>query len=83
MSTTTNRVTAKQRDPRGIPLAPTITVLRPSGYGLIPDLLDEEPADEEELERLAVFDLFGPVLALKPRKPDDWKELARNWGGGR
>ena len=82
MSTTTYILATTPRSFRGIPVAPTVNVLRPSRYGLIPGLPDEQPADPEELERLAVFELFGPVLALKPCRADDWKELARNWGGG-
>ncbi len=52
-----------------IPVAPTIKVLRPSKYGSVPGLDDEELADPEELERMVEWELWGPVLAL-PRLPD-------------
>ncbi len=46
------------------PVKATISIERPSKYGTVPGLEEEELADPEELERLAAFDLFRPVLTF-------------------
>ncbi len=46
-----------------LPVKATIRIVRPSKYGTVPGL-DEEPAGPEELERMAAFLLFEPLLTL-------------------
>ena len=47
-----------------LPVKPTLKIERPSKYGTVPGLDDEELADPEELERLAAFSLFRPLLTF-------------------
>ena len=47
-----------------IPESPILKVLRPSRYGSVPDLDDDELADPDELEQQVYRAEFGPILAL-------------------
>jgi hypothetical protein len=48
----------------GVPVRPTLKREEGSGYGTIAELEGEEPADPVELERMATWELWGPVLKL-------------------
>jgi hypothetical protein len=45
-----------------------VQVVRPTGYGSVPGLEDEELADPEELERQVILEMWGPILALPERR---------------
>jgi hypothetical protein len=47
-----------------LPVSSAVTVLRPSKYGSLVDLPDEELADPAELEQQAIMQQWGPILAL-------------------
>lgn len=47
-----------------LPVSAAVVVLRPSRYGTLADLPDEELADPEELEQQIMAQEWGPVLAL-------------------
>ena len=47
-----------------VPESPILKVLRPSRYGSVPDLDDEELADPDELEEQVYREEFGPILTL-------------------
>jgi hypothetical protein len=47
-----------------VPESPILKVLRPSMYGSIPDLDDEELADPDELEQQVFRAEFEPILTL-------------------
>ena len=47
-----------------IPESPVLKVLRPSMYGSVPDLDDDELADPDELEQQVYRAEYGPILAL-------------------
>lgn len=49
-----------------------VCVERHSGYGSVPGLEDEELADPAELERQAVLDEWGPILALPVGRDGSW-----------
>jgi len=65
-----------------IPVAPTIEVLRPSKYGSVPGLDDDELADPEELERLAAFAMFEPLITIRPGNTSRWARAAQHWMHG-
>ena len=48
-----------------VPVSPTLRVAHDRGYGTVAELQDEELADPVELERLATWSLWGPVLQLR------------------
>jgi hypothetical protein len=47
-----------------VPESPLLKVLRPSRYGSVPDLDDEELADPDELEEQVYREEFEPILTL-------------------
>ena len=47
-----------------VPESPILKVLRPSMYGSVPDLDDEELADPDELEEQVYREEFEPILTL-------------------
>ena len=47
-----------------VPVSALVQVRRENRYGGVPDLDDEELADPEELEKQALAEEWGPVLAL-------------------
>ena len=58
---------------------------RPDTYGRAPGLKDEQPADIEELERLAFLADWGPILALPVRCSCSLRPVVdsfghRDWG---
>jgi hypothetical protein len=55
-----------------VPVSALLSVERKNRYGSLPDLEDEELADPEELERLAVAEEWGPVLALPVKAGRGW-----------
>jgi hypothetical protein len=55
-----------------LPESPLLKRLRPSPYGSIPDLDDEELADPDELELQVYFEEFGPILALPVKAGRGW-----------
>jgi len=55
-----------------VPVSALLSVERKNKYGSLPDLEDEELADPEELERLAVAEEWGPVLALPVKAGRGW-----------
>jgi len=50
-----------------LPISGSIQVLRSTGYGTVPDLDNEEPADVHELQCMAAWQMYGPLLALPGR----------------
>jgi hypothetical protein len=46
-----------------------VCVARPTGYGSVPGLDDEELADLAELERQVMIAEWGPILALPVKRP--------------
>lgn len=64
-----------------LPVKATISILRPSKYGRVPGLEDDELADPEELERLGAFSLFRPLLTFGwgDRR---WEAEAKRWLNG-
>ncbi len=54
-------------DKSELPVSGAIRVQRERGYGSIPDLDDEAPAEAGELQRMVAFALYGPILALPGR----------------
>ncbi|HNQ22556.1 MAG TPA: hypothetical protein PKK06_05620 [Phycisphaerae bacterium] len=50
-----------------LPVNGSIQVLRNTGYGTIAELDDEEPADVHELQCLAAWQMYAPLLALPGR----------------
>ena len=60
-----------------IPVAPTIKVQRPSKYGGVRGLEDNELAGPEEMERMVEWELWGPVLRLPESRHGDrtWTEV--------
>ena len=61
MKSTTSTET---QDIDDIPESPLLKVIRPSKYGSIPDLDDDELADPDELEEQVYREEFGPILTL-------------------
>jgi hypothetical protein len=55
-----------------MPVSALLSVERKNRYGSLPDLEDEELADPEELERLAVAEEWAPVLALPLKSRRGW-----------
>jgi hypothetical protein len=55
-----------------VPVSALLSVERKNRYGSLPDLEDEELADPEELERLAVAEEWAPVLALPVKSRRGW-----------
>jgi hypothetical protein len=49
-----------------IPASARITVERARGFGSIPDLSADELADQEELERMVAWQMWKPLLTLRP-----------------
>ena len=66
---------------RRVPVKATISIVRPSKYGTVPGLDEEELAGPEELERLAAFSLFRPLLTFGwgDRR---WEAEAKQWLNG-
>jgi hypothetical protein len=68
-----------------VPVSAGLRVLRPSRYGSIADLEDEELADPDELERQVWLEEYGPLLELPVRtqrgfiKPNI-EDGVVNWG---
>lgn len=54
-------------DPTDLPVSVIVRVQRNIGYGSVADLDDEELADVHELQCLAAWAQYGPVLALPGR----------------
>lgn len=54
-------------DESELPVSGAVRVERQRGYGSIPHLEDEAPAEAGELQRLVAFAQYGPVLALPGR----------------
>lgn len=50
-----------------LPASSAVVVLRPSRYGSLRDLPDDELADPAELEQQAIMQEWGPILALPAR----------------
>jgi len=55
-----------------IPVSAILKVQRPSRYGTITDLEEEELADPDELEHQVFLQEWGPVLALPVRRKGRW-----------
>jgi hypothetical protein len=55
-----------------IPVSAILKVQRPSRYGTIADLDEEELADPDELEHQIFLQEWGPVLALPVRRSGRW-----------
>lgn len=53
---------------RDIPVVSAIRIERSSKYGGVLGLDDDELADSAELERLVMWGMWGPLLALRPQK---------------
>jgi hypothetical protein len=51
-----------------LPVSGAVRVQRRKGYGSVPDLDDEEPADIGELQRIVAWQMYAPLLALAGRK---------------
>jgi hypothetical protein len=66
-----------------IPESPILKVLRPSKYGSVPDLDDEELADPDELEEQVYREEFGPILTLpiKAKRGGIRPDFERMYGG--
>ena len=56
------------------PVSPTVRIEKQDHYGQIADLEDEEPADLAELDRMVLWQVWGPVLALRPVRGSVWSE---------
>lgn len=54
-------------DPTELATSVMVRVQRNTGYGIVADLEDEEPADVHELQCLAAWAQYGPLLALPGR----------------
>ena len=54
-------------DPTELPVTSIVTVQRSTGYGTVADLDSEEPADIHELQCMAAWVQYGPILALPGR----------------
>ncbi len=55
-----------------VPVSALLSVERQNRYGSLPDLEDEEPADPDELERLAMAEEWAPILALPVKSRRGW-----------
>ena len=55
-----------------VPVSSLLSVKRADDYGKVPDLDDEELADPCELERQAIAQQWGPILALPVRAKGRW-----------
>ena len=56
----------------GVPVSPLLAKHRKSRYGSVPGLSDEELASPEELERQAMREQWGAILALPVRRRGRW-----------
>ena len=65
-----------------VPFALTVKIVRESGLGGVAGLDGGELADLDELERIAAFRLFEPLLSFG-RNDSRWHEAARCWFNGR
>ena len=65
-----------------VPVSALLSVERKNRYGSLPDLEDEELADPEELERLAVAEEWAPVLALPVKAGRGWVQPVLDESGG-
>ena len=54
-------------DQEELPVIGSIQVQRNTGYGTVPDLDGEEPADIAELQRITAWTMYGPLFELKGR----------------
>jgi hypothetical protein len=50
-----------------LPVSGAVRVQRRRGYGRVPDLDDEAPADIGELRRIVAYTLYGPIIDLPGR----------------
>jgi len=66
----------------GVPVSALLSVERKNRYGSVPDLEDEELADPDELERLAIAQEWAPVLALPFKSRRGWVQPAVDESGG-
>ena len=64
-----------------VPVSAAITVQKPSGYGFVPSLDENELADPDELERQVLVQEFAPVLALPFKARRNPIEPATNENG--
>jgi len=55
-----------------VPVSPLLSEERRNRYGSVPGLDDEELAEPWELERQAMLQEWGPVLALPVRTKRGW-----------
>ena len=60
-------VQMEEIDENELPVSGVVRVQRRKGYGTIPDLDDEVPADIGELQRLVAYSMYGPVIDLPGR----------------
>ena len=51
-------------DPTDLPVTSIVTVQRSTGYGTVADIDNEELADIHELQCMAAWAQYGPILAL-------------------
>lgn len=58
---------SEEIDPTELAASVSVRVQRTTGYGSVADLDDEEPADIRELQCLAAWAQYGPLLALPGR----------------
>jgi hypothetical protein len=65
-------VECEEDEVEDVPVSALLSVERKSRYGSVPDLEDEELADPEELERLAMAEEWAPVLALPVKSRRGW-----------
>jgi len=65
-------VECEEDEVEDVPVSALLSVERKNRYGTLPDLEDEELADPEELERLAMAEEWGPVLALPVKSRRGW-----------
>lgn len=54
-------------DPTELPVSGAVRIQRRRGYGHVPDLDDEAPADIGELRRIVAYTLYGPLIDLPGR----------------
>lgn len=59
---------SEEIDQDDLPVIGSIQVVRNTGYGTVPDLDDEEPADIAELQRMTAWTMYGPLFELAGRR---------------
>lgn len=65
-------VECEEDEVEDVPVSALLSVERNNRYGSVPDLEDEELADPEELERVAMAEEWAPVLALPVKSRRGW-----------